>query len=232
MEGRIVASCFASNVARIDTLLTVAEACGRHPVLMGRSLHRMVTAARATGYLSDGYAFVPAEHAGYLPRERLMLICTGTQGEPRAAMARLATDRLRQVMLDPGDVALFSSKIIPGNEQPIAWLHGRLTEMGVDVISEQQDPHIHVSGHPCQDELADLYDWVKPQYVVPVHGTDRHLHAHATLACQLGLGDVQVRNGDVLQLAPGAPRVIDRVRTGRIPRPDVERNEHFRTQQR
>lgn len=229
LEGRLVASCFASNIARIQTLLDVAAACDRHPIIMGRSLHRMVGAARACGYIdATQHAFVPLEHAGYLPRERTMLICTGTQGEPRAAMSRLATDRLRHLMLDPGDTAVFSSKIIPGNEKPIAWLHGRLRESGVEVISEEQDPGVHVSGHPCQDELADLYDWVRPSVVVPVHGTHRHLEAHATLACQLGLGDVQVRNGDVLQLAPGTPRVIDRVQTGRIPRPDVEKDEHFR----
>lgn len=222
IQGRLVASCFASNIARIQTLCAVAEACGRHPVIMGRSLHRMTTAARATGYLQGGDAFVPVKDAGYLPRERVMFICTGTQGEPRAAMARLATDRLRHMMLDPGDTALFSSKIIPGNEKPIAWLHGRLKEQGVEVISEARDPGIHVSGHPCRDELAELYDWVKPRHVVPVHGTPRHLEAHADLARQISVGDVQVRNGDVLQLAPGDPKIVERVRAGRVPRPDVE----------
>lgn len=229
LEGRVVASCFASNIARIHTLLEVAATCERHPIIMGRSLHGMVAAARTCGYLdATQHALVPIEHAGYLPRDRVMLICTGTQGEPRAAMARLATDQLRHLMLDPGDTAVFSSKIIPGNEKPIARLHGRLRESGIGVISETEDPAVHVSGHPCQDELADLYEWVQPQVVVPVHGTHRHLEAHAMLARQLGLGDVQVRNGDVLQLAPGTPRVIDRVRVGQIPRPDVEQDKHFR----
>jgi len=227
-KGRLLSACFASNIARVQTLCTVAEAHGRHPILMGRSLHRMVTAARASGYLSPHTSFVPAEHAGYLPRERVMLICTGTQGEPRAAMSRLAMDRYRHMMLDPGDKAVFSSKIIPGNEKPIAWLHGRLSEMGVDVVSEEKVPEIHCSGHPCREELAELYDWVKPRHVIPVHGTPFHMDAHADLARQVGLNDVQVRNGDVLQLAPGDPKVIDRVRAGRVPRPDVESDEHFR----
>jgi ribonuclease J len=228
VKGRLVVSCFASNIARIATLLEVAAAHDRHPVLMGRSLHRMVGAARASGYLDSSYSFVPVEHSGFLPRDRVMLICTGTQGEPRAAMGRLSTDSFRHMMLDPGDTAVFSSKIIPGNEQPIALLHRRLSEQGVAVVSEAEEPEVHVSGHPCRDELADFYDWVKPRCVVPVHGTPRHLEAHAELARQLGIDDVQVRNGDVLQLAPGEPRVIDRVRAGRIPRPDVEKDEHFR----
>ena len=232
VEQRVVAACFASNIARIQTLFAVAEACERSPVLMGRSLHRMVGAAQACGHLPVDLPLVPAEHAGYLPRERVMFICTGTQGEPRAAMARLATDRFRHMMLDPGDVALFSSKIIPGNEQPIAWLHGCLSDLGVEVISEEKEPQVHVSGHPCQDELAEMYEWVQPQHVVPVHGTDRHLDAHASLACTLGFGDVQVRNGDMLQLAPGPPRVIERVRVGRVPRPDVESGRPFERRHR
>ncbi|MEL6344953.1 MAG: ribonuclease J [Myxococcota bacterium] len=225
--GRVIVACFASNIARIQTMCEVARATDRHPVLLGRSLHRMTRAARATGYLSDGYGFVPIEHAGYLPREKILLICTGTQGEPLAAMSRLATDSHRHVMLDPGDVAVFSSKIIPGNELPIAWLHKRLGELGVDVISEKQDERIHVSGHPCQDELRDMYTWTNPRLVVPVHGTPRHMAAHAALSREMGIPALEVTNGAVVRLAPGEPAIIDQVQAGRVRRPDVEKNEHL-----
>ena len=226
-SGRVMAACFASNIARVQTLLEVARATGRHPVLLGRSLHRMVQAARATGYLSDADSFVPLEHAGYLPRDRVLFICTGTQGEPNAAMSRIATDQHRDVLLDPGDVALFSSKIIPGNELPIAWLHSCLRDLGVTVVSEAEEPEVHVSGHPCRAELAELYDWVRPRLVVPVHGTPRHLTAHADLAGRLDIPAQEVRNGTVLKLAPGEPHIVDGVQTGRVRRPDVEKGEHL-----
>ncbi len=226
-QGMVVAACFASNVARIQSLCRAAQAAGRSVVVLGRSLHRMIDAARATGYLDDLPGLVPTRHAGYLPREATLLLCTGTQGEPMAALARLATGRFRDIALTPGDTAIFSSKIIPGNELPIEWLHRCLAEQGVTVIHEQDDPDIHASGHPCQDELATLYGWTKPALVVPVHCTHRHLAAHAALARQLGIPAVEVENGVVLRLAPGPAEITGRVQVGEVLRPDVDRDEHF-----
>ncbi|MDG1484163.1 MAG: ribonuclease J [Myxococcota bacterium] len=226
-EGMVVTACFASNVARIQSLCRAADAAGRSVVVLGRSLHRMINAARATGYLDDLPSLVPLRHAGYLPREATLLLCTGTQGEPMAALARLAMGRFRDIRLTPGDTALFSSKIIPGNELPIEWLHRALTEQGVTVIHEQDDPGIHASGHPCQDELATLYGWTKPSMVIPVHGTHRHLEAHCALARQLGIPSVKIENGVILRLAPGAATIVGRVQVGEVLRPDVEKDEHF-----
>ena len=226
-QGMVVTACFASNVARIQSLCRAADQAGRSVVILGRSLHRMVDAARASGYLDDLPALVPRRHAGYLPREATMLICTGTQGERRAALARLATGQLRDLTLSHGDTAIFSSKIIPGNELPIEWLHRCLREQGVTVIHEQDDPGIHASGHPCQDELRTLYSWTKPSLVVPVHGTHQHLAAHAALARQLGIPAIEIDNGAILRLAPGPAAVTGRVQVGEVLRPDVEKNEHF-----
>ena len=226
-SGMVVTACFASNVARIQSLCRAAEANGRSVVVMGRSLHRMIGAARATGYFDDLPGLVPLRHAGYLPREATLLICTGTQGEAMAALARLATGRFRDITLQAGDTALFSSKIIPGNELPIEWLHRCLKEKGVEVIHEQDDPLIHASGHPCQDELRTLYGWTKPSLVVPVHGARRHIAAHAALVRSMGIPAIEAKNGLVIRLAPGPAAVIDRVQAGTILRPDVEKNEHF-----
>lgn len=226
-QGMVVTACFASNVARIQSLCRAAEQARRSVVILGRSLHRMVDAARAIGYLDDLPAIVPRRHAGYLPREATLLICTGTQGEPLAALARLATGRFGDLALTPGDTAILSSKIIPGNEQPIEWLHRCLKEQGVTVIHEQEDPSIHASGHPCQDELRTLYSWTKPSLVVPVHGTHRHLAAHAALARQMGIPAIEIDNGSILRLAPGPAAVTGRVQVGEVLRPDVEKNEHF-----
>ena len=226
-QGMVVTACFASNVARIQSLCRAAERAGRSVVILGRSLHRMIGAARASGYLEDLPSLVPRRHVGYLPREATLLICTGTQGEPRAAMARLATGRFRDLSLTSGDTVIFSSKIIPGNELPIEWLHRCLREQGVTVIHEQDDPGIHASGHPCQDELRTLYGWTKPALVVPVHGARPQLAAHAALARQLGIPAIEIENGAILRLAPGPPAITGRVQVGEVLRPDVESNEHF-----
>ena len=226
-EGMVVTACFASNVARIQALCRAAEQAGRSAVILGRSLHRMIGAAKTTGYLSDLPATVPMRHVGYLPREATLLICTGTQGEPMAALARLALGRFRDLSLTPGDTAIFSSKIIPGNELPIEWLHRCLKEQGVTVIHEQDDPEIHASGHPCQDELRTLYTWTRPALVVPVHGTKRHLAAHAALARQMDIPAVEIENGAILRLAPGPAAITGRVQVGEVLRPDVDKNEHF-----
>jgi len=214
-SGRIAVACFSSNIARIDTLVKMAEQLGRHPVLLGRSLRRMVGSARGTDYLPTWDTEVDARDFGYLPPERIMLICTGTQGEPGSAMDRIARGDHRDVSLERGDQVVFSSKIIPGNEDAVARLHGQLRARGVEVVSEKEG-FVHVSGHPGRPELRRLYDVARPRAIVPVHGEQRHMDAHADLARALDLPTVVPFDGAVVQLVPGPPRVIDQVEHGRV----------------
>lgn len=216
--GRVAVALFSSNIARIEALAHIADADGRHPVLVGRSLERMVGAARQAGYLRDAPHFVPAREAGYLPADRVLMLCTGTQAEPGSALRRIARDVHPHVQLDPGDTVIFSSKIIPGNEDLIAGLHRDLRFREIEVVHEGEDPSVHASGHPCKDELAELYAALRPGTVVPVHGEARHMAAHADWARTLGYGAAEVRNGDVLHLGPGPVRHVGTVPHGRIPR--------------
>ncbi len=217
-SGRVVVALFASNVARLGALAHLAGELGRHPVLLGRSLHRMLRAAHETGWLRDIPLLVPARDAGWLPREAVLALATGTQAEPGAALTRLALGTHPDLTLEEGDLVIASSKIIPGNEDIIAEQHALLRAQGVEVIDELVDPGVHASGHPCQDELKELYAALRPTTVVPVHGEPRHLRAHAALARQLGHGVAEVRNGDVVQLGPGPASVLGQVPTGRIVR--------------
>ncbi|MFQ5784020.1 MAG: ribonuclease J [Alphaproteobacteria bacterium] len=215
-SGRVAVACFASNVARVETAAVVAAAHGRHPVLVGRSLHRITEAARETGYLDESVVFLNDRDARALPPDKVLYICTGCQGEPRAALSRIAAGDHPQVSLGEGDVSIFSSKIIPGNELAINRLHNRLISLGVEVITED-DHFVHVSGHPCRDELARMYGWVRPEIAVPVHGEARHLVEHARFARSLQISQTPVvENGDVLRLAPGRAKIIDRVPFGRL----------------
>jgi ribonuclease J len=214
--GRIVITSFASNIARIDTVAAVAAALDRHLVLVGRSLWRFTEAARACGYLQNVTAFLSERDFGYLPRDKVLLLCTGCQGEPRGAMARIASGDHPHVNLQPGDLTVFSSKIIPGNERTLYRLHNQLALAGVEVITEK-DHFVHVSGHPSRDELAQMYQWVRPRIAVPVHGEPRHLVEHAKLARSLQVPEAfVVGNGDLLQLAPGPAKVLGRVPAGRL----------------
>lgn len=214
--ARVVVGCFASNVARIETISWAAEAHGRHVALVGPSLWRITEAARETGYLEDVPAFLDARDTGHLPDDKLLYICTGSQGEPRAALSRISLSDHPQLTLGAGDMAIFSSKIIPGNELAINRLHNRLIALGVEVITE--DNHfIHVSGHPCRDELSRMYHWVKPEISVPVHGEARHLVEHVEFARSLQVGQaVLVQNGALVRLAPGPAEVVDHVHSGRL----------------
>ncbi|MCH7888278.1 MAG: ribonuclease J [Proteobacteria bacterium] len=214
--GRVAVACFASNVARINSIAAAAEANGRHVALVGRSLWRITDAARETGYLDDNIAFLKDREAAMLPPDKVLYLCTGCQGEPRAALSRIAAGDHRYVSLGKGDVAIFSSKIIPGNELAINRLHNRLIALGVEVVTED-DHFVHVSGHPCRGELAQMYQWVRPRIAVPVHGEARHLVEHARFARSLQVPQsVVVENGDVLRLAPGPVQVVDRVAFGRL----------------
>lgn len=220
-SGRIAVACFSSNIARIDSLARMAESLDRHPVLLGRSIRRMVGAARGCDYLPAWDAELDARDFGYLPPSKLMLICTGTQGEPGSAMDRIARGDHRDVTLERGDLVVFSSKIIPGNEDNIARLHGQLRGRNVEVVSEKEG-FVHVSGHPGRPELRRVYELARPQSVIPVHGEERHMTAHAELAKSMGLPTLVPFNGAVVQLVPGPPKILDTVEHGRVRVPGRE----------
>ena len=215
-KGRVAVTTFASNVSRVVSICEAAKASDRSVCLLGRSMLRIVDAAREVGLLPEGLSFVEPPEAGFLPRDKALYLCTGSQGEPRAALARIARDDHRDLVLSEGDTVIFSSKIIPGNDREIYNLQNDLVDLGVKVITEK-DEFVHVSGHPCRDELKMMYDWVRPRYAVPVHGEARHLEEHADFALSLGVEDaIAPRNGDLIRLAPGAPEVIDEVPSGRL----------------
>ena len=211
--GRVAVTLFSSNVARVATLARVADATGRHLVLLGRSLQRTVKAARAAGYLADIPPVVPLRDYGFLPPEAVLMLCTGSQGERRAGLTRLAEDGSGDLYLLEGDTVIYSARAIPGCELAIERVRRLFRERGVRVLTSAHG-HVHVSGHPRQAELRDLYVRVRPRQVVPVHGTPMHLAAHADLAEEMGLATARIRNGDVLQLGPD-PAVVGRVVTGR-----------------
>lgn len=214
--GRVAVTAFASNVARVESIVRAAEANGRHVCLVGRSMHRITAAAKAVGMLADCAEFVDEKEAGYLPPEAILYLCTGSQGEPRAALSRIAQGNHPHVTLNKGDTVIFSSRVIPGNERGIFDLQNALAEKGVKLITDRMR-HIHVSGHPCRDELRRMYSWVRPRISVPVHGERRHILEHADYAKSLQVSEaVTPKNGDVIRLAPGRAKIVDEVPTGRL----------------
>ena len=213
---RVAVTTFASHIARIETLAVVAAACGRHAVLVGRALWRALGAARESGYLGDVPPFLEAGEAGYLPPDKVLLVCAGCQGEPRGAISRIAFGQHADIALEAGDVVIFSSKIIPGNELAIGRVHNQLVRGGIEVITEK-DHFVHVSGHPNRGELERMYRWVRPRLAVPVHGEPRHLYEHARLARSLGVPEVVVpANGALVRLAPEPAGVVGQVPAGRL----------------
>jgi len=216
VKGKVAVACFASNVARLQTIFHAAAAQGRAVALVGRSLWRINAAARETGYLTDLPDFLEPEEMAAMEDGEILYICTGSQGEPRAALTRIAAGDHRSVSLGEGDAAIFSSRIIPGNELAIGRLHNALVRRGVDVISEL-DENIHVSGHPAQAELTEMYQLVRPQILIPVHGEQRHLKKHAEIAAQCQVPEtVLVENGSVVRIAPGKAAIIDQAPVGRL----------------
>ncbi|MBA4747611.1 MAG: ribonuclease J [Sphingopyxis sp.] len=214
-KGRAIVTTFASNAARLQTLGEVARDCGRSLCVAGRSLDRILGVAQANGFLTDFPETVDFDTAMTMPRGDLMVIATGGQGEPRAALGRMADDN-HQIKLQEGDSVIFSSKQIPGNELAIGRIMNQLAAKGVLTVTEKQ-AHIHVSGHPGQPELAALYDWLRPKLVLPVHGEIRHMREQARFALAHGVpGALTQTNGDLIRLAPGQPKRIDRVRSGRL----------------
>jgi ribonuclease J len=216
LKGRIAVTAFASNVARLDSVAKAAREHGRQIALVGRSMHKMVAAAKETGYLTDFPATLDENEAAQLPPRRVLYLCTGSQGEPRAALPRVANGDHPTISLGQGDAVIFSSRVIPGNEIGIFELHNKLAALGIEVLTEQ-DHFVHVSGHPCRDELAEMYRWTRPQISVPVHGELRHMSEHARLARSLQVPQaVVIENGHMLRLAPGRAEIIDEVPSGRI----------------
>jgi ribonuclease J len=215
IEGRIAVTCFASNVARVESVALAARDAGRSVALVGRSLRNLESAARETGYLSTIPQFVSEDGANDVPDDNLLILITGSQGEARSALARVAADTHPNIALGEGDTVIFSSRMIPGNEKAIGLVQDNLVRRGVRVMTDD-DHMVHVSGHPARDELRRLYRLVRPQYAVPVHGEWRHLSAHAALAQELGATPLMLENGDVLTLYPGRPQVTDSAPVGRL----------------
>ena len=214
--GQVVATCFSSNLARIAALCSIASATGRQPVVAGASLHRTIAAARRAGYLRDTPPLLGLREAGYLPPSASLAIVTGSQGEPMAALSRMASGRHPRLEVSADCLVVFSSKIIPGNELPIATVKARLRERGCRIADELSHPEIHVSGHPARDDLRALYGWLKPRWVIPTHGEAEHLAAHAALADEMcSGGGFEIRNGDLVALEE-QPRIVTRYEVGRL----------------
>jgi len=217
LKGKVAAACFASNVARMDSIIRAAQANDRRVCLVGRSMIRMAAAARSVGLLQGVQPFISDAEAGYFPADKVLYLCTGSQGEPRAALSRVADGSHGHVNLGQGDSVVFSSRVIPGNEVPIRNLQNKLADRGVRLYTERDHPGIHVSGHPCRDELKRMYQWARPQIAVPTHGERRHLLEHVALAKDLQVPQaVAPRNGDMVRLAPGQVAIIDEVPAGRL----------------
>lgn len=215
-DQRIAITCFASNVGRLANISAAAAAAGRNVALVGRSLWKMYEASLQNGYLRDIPEFLSEKDAGFIPRDKLVLICTGSQGESRAALARIAENAHPEITLERGDVVVFSSREIPGNETAIGRVQSRLVARGIEVVTER-DHHVHVSGHPAREELVEMYQYIRPKIAVPVHGSPRHLEAHARLARECQVPEAIVPgNGSLIRLEEGKVEIIGWVPTGAL----------------
>jgi ribonuclease J len=213
---RVAVTTFASHVGRIRAVADAARVCDREVVVVGRAMERVVQVARETGHLDGVQDFRGADSYGYLPPDKLVALCTGSQGEPRAALARIAEDEHPEVALSPGDRVIFSSRAIPGNEKAVDRVINGLVAQGVEVVTDRTHL-VHVSGHPRRAELLDMIGWVRPQILIPAHGEALHLAEHAELARRAGVPQVLLcRNGDLVRLAPGAAEIIDEIPSGRL----------------
>lgn len=215
-KRRVAVTIFASNVARLRAVADAARRAGRQLVVAGRAMHRMIDVAISTGYLPQNFKYLDQDQFSYLQPHEVVALCTGSQGEPRAAMARVAADEHPAIKLDRGDLVIFSSRTIPGNERAVGQIQNRLVDMGCELVTDN-DALVHVTGHPRREELKEMYGWVKPRIAIPMHGEARHLAEHAKLARAAGVGEVvSVRNGDIVRLAPGAAEIIDEAPVGRL----------------
>ena len=214
--ARVAVTTFASNVARIRAVAVAAQACGREVIAVGRAMDRVIEVARECGYLDGLPEFRPPDAYGYLPRDKVVALITGSQGEPRAALARIADDEHPEITLSKGDRVIFSSRAIPGNEKAIGRIVNMLVRQGIEILTDRHDL-VHVSGHPRRDELAAMYRWTRPRIAVPAHGEDIHLAEHAAFARAQGVPEVvRARNGTVVRLAPGRAEIVDDVPVGRL----------------
>jgi len=216
-QKRIIVTSFASNVARMESIFYCAEKTGRKISLVGRSMHRIYRVARQCGYLNNLIDVLDPREAKKISREKIVYLCTGSQGEPNGAMMRISSYIHPDVVIESGDAVIFSSKIIPGNEKKLYKLQNQLVKNGIDVVSEDNE-FVHVSGHPNREDLKDMYNWVKPRSVIPVHGEHRHMFEHINFAREMQVPyPVSVENGDIVQLYPGeSPKIIDKAPSGRI----------------
>ena len=217
LKKRIIMTSFASNVARMETIFYCAEKTGRQISLVGRSMHRIYKAARQCGYLKNIIEPIDPREAKNISREKIVYLCTGSQGEPMGAMMRISSYIHPDVFIEKGDTVIFSSKIIPGNEKKLYKLHNQLVKDGIEVISEENE-FVHVSGHPNRDEMKDMYSWIKPKCVIPVHGEHRHMMEHVSFAKDMQVPyPVLVENGDIVKISPGdKPTVYDKAPSGRL----------------
>lgn len=216
MKNRIVITSFASNVARMETVFKVAEKIGRQVCLVGRSMNRIYQLARQCNYLQDIKVPIDVRDAKKIPKNKIVFLCTGSQGEQRAALARIANGTHPDLHLEKGDNVIFSSRIIPGNEKKLYKIFNDLSKSEINVLSEENSM-IHVSGHPAREDLKKMYNWAKPKILIPVHGEQRHMTEHINFAKEMGVKfPVKVNNGEIIRLAPGEPQVIDKVTSGRV----------------
>ena len=216
MKNRIVITSFASNVARMETVFKVAEKIGRQVCLVGRSMNRIYQLARQCNYLQDIKVPIDVRDAKKIPKNKIVFLCTGSQGEQRAALARIANGTHPDLHLEKDDNVIFSSRIIPGNEKRLYKIFNDFSKSEINVLSEENSM-IHVSGHPAREDLKKMYSWVKPKIVIPVHGEQRHMAEHINFAKEMGVKfPVKVSNGEIIRLAPGEPQVVDKVTWGRV----------------
>jgi ribonuclease J len=215
-KGRVAVTTFASHVERISCAVKAARSAGREVVIAGRAMRNTIEAARNCGYLKDAGKFLDEDAFGYLPRENIMLLCTGSQGEPRAAIARIGEDSHPNIALEEGDLVIFSARTIPGNEKEVAAVQNNLASLGVDILTAD-DALVHSSGHPRQGELELMYQYIRPRVVVPMHGEPRHLRAHANFAKSKGIKETLILEDlKIARLCPGVAEIIDEAPGGRL----------------
>ncbi len=215
LRGRVAVTCFASNVARMESVALAARDAGRSVAIIGRSLRNMDAAARECGYLKTLPPFLTEDDIDDVPDDNILLLITGSQGEDRSALSRIARDDHPRVSLGEGDTVIYSSRMIPGNERAIGTVQDNLVRRGVRLMTDD-DHLVHVSGHPARDELRRMYRLIKPRYAIPVHGEWRHLSAHAELAREAGAIPFMLEDGDVITLSPGRPAITDSAPVGRL----------------
>tara|TARA_A100001011_G_scaffold394344_1_gene486507 strand:+ start:414 stop:2072 length:1659 start_codon:yes stop_codon:yes gene_type:complete len=215
-DKKIIVTSFASNVARMETIFYCAKKTKRNICLVGRSMHRIYKAARKCGYLQNLLDPIDPRDAKKISRDKIIYLCTGSQGEPMGAMNRIVNDIHPDVYLEPGDTVIFSSKIIPGNEKKLYQLQNLITKADVEIITEE-NAFVHVSGHPNREDLKDMYSWVKPKCIIPVHGEHRHMKEHVTFAKKMQIPQaLLIENGDIIKLNSGKPKIIDKAPSGRM----------------